>query len=170
MTKKILTWLGSIERNSLIKNSFLFPILLVVIFSCAHVVSWYDIGNPLSWAVYISIAIEIFALASVAAASIKMGRASVWFLFSLVTSIQIIGNVFFEFKHVDMNGDLFKTWMDLVGPFFMDWNPMDHRRLLAIIQGASFPLMSLTALHYYIVFGDKMKVETQVEAQVEKKS
>ena len=57
---------------------------------------WYDLGNPISWAIYLSIAIEIFALASVSAATIKMNRASIWFLFGLVTFIQIIPKVILQ--------------------------------------------------------------------------
>lgn len=146
------------EREVLIKNSFLLPILLVVFMSISHVISWYDIGNPFAWAIYLSIAVEIFALASVSAASININRASVWFLFAIVTSIQIIGNIYFEFNDIDENSKLFKSWMLLVQPFFNEeWLPVDHRRLLAIIQGGSIPMMSLIALHYYIKFGDKLR-------------
>lgn len=159
---KFLNELKNIKRETLIKNSFLLPILLVVLISLSHVVSWYDLGNPFAWAIYLSVSIEIFALASVSAASININRASVWFLFSIVTSIQIIGNVFFEFQDIDQNGILFKSWMELVQPFFNeDWTPLDHRRLLAIMQGASIPMMSLIALNYYIKFGDKLREKEQ---------
>jgi hypothetical protein len=146
-----------IKRNqrAIIRNSFLLPILLVVVMSISHVVSWYDLGNPISWAIYLSIAIEIFALASVAAASIRASKAAIWFLFGMVTLIQIIGNVFFEYKEIDVTSSSFKDWMELVIPFFEDWTPSDHRRLLAIIQGGTLPIMSLTALHFYIQFGDQ---------------
>jgi len=164
---KILNWLKGMRRDVLIKNSFLLPILLVVAMSISHVVSWYDLGNPFAWAVYLSIAIEIFALASVSAASININRASVWFLFALVTSIQIIGNVFFEFNDIDQNGSLFKSWMELVQPFFEDWTPVDHRRLLAIVQGGSIPMMSLIALNYYIKFGDKLRQKESSNEKVE---
>jgi hypothetical protein len=163
---KFLNWIRGIRRDVLIKNSFLFPILLVVIMSISHVVSWYNLGNPFAWAIYLSVAIEIFALASVSAASININRASVWFLFSLVTSIQIIGNIFFEFTTIDQNGTLFKSWVELVSPFFSDWTPIDHRRLLAIIQGGTIPMMSLIALNYYIKFGDKIK-ENQAQIKSE---
>lgn len=159
---KILAWLKGIKRETLVKNSFLLPIILVVIMSISHVVSWYDLGNPLSWAIYLSVAIEVFALASVSAASLNINRSSVWFLFGLVTSIQIIGNIFFEFNDIDENGKLFKSWVDLVNPFFEDWTLLDHRRLLAIIQGGSLPLMSLTALHYYIKFNDNTRNNGEV--------
>ena len=158
---KILTWFKSIERETLIKNSFLLPILLVVAMSISHVVSWYDIGNPFAWAIYLSIAVEIFALASVSAASININRGSVWFLFILVTAIQIIGNIFFEFTDMDEKGKLFISWMELVKPFFEDWTPTDHRRFLSILQGGSIPMMSLIALNYYIKFGDKLRIKEE---------
>ena len=66
-----LRGLKDIKRETLIKNSFLIPILSVVIISISHVISWYDLGNPMAWAIYLSVAVEIFALASVSAASIK---------------------------------------------------------------------------------------------------
>lgn len=160
---KFLTYLKSLKREVLIKNAFLLPILLVVVMSISHVVSWYDIGNPFAWAIYLSVAIEIFALASVAAASININRASVWFLFILVTSIQVIGNIFFEFNDIDEKGKLFLSWVELLKPFFEDWTLTDHRRLLAILQGGSIPAMSLIALNYYIKFGDKLRNQPEKE-------
>ena len=142
------------NRDNVIRNSFLLPILLVVIMSISHVVSWYDLGNPYSWAIYLSVAIEIFAVASVSAASIKMSRGSIWFLFGLVTAIQIIGNIFYEFKDINPIGEGFVSWMELIQPLFEDWDVLDHRRFLAAIQGGTLPLMSLTALHFYIKFND----------------
>ena len=150
----MIKWINS-NKETLIRNSFLLPILLVVIMSISHVVSWYDLGNPISWAVYLSIAIEVFALASISAASIKTSKTAIWILFGIVTAIQIIGNIFYEFKDIDINGEGFQSWIQLIDPFFIDWEPMDHRRLLAIIQGGTLPIMSLTALHFYIQFKEK---------------
>lgn len=149
----MITWFKD-NRDAVIRNSFLFPILLVVIMSISHVVSWYDLGNPISWAIYLSVAIEIFALASVSAASIRIGKGSIWFLFGLVTIIQIIGNIFYEFKEIDPNGEEFNYWIKLIEPIFMDWDVLDHRRFLAAIQGGTLPIMSLTALHFYIKFNE----------------
>jgi hypothetical protein len=150
----MLNWF-KLNRTALIRNSFLLPILLVVIMSISHVVSWYDLGNPISWAIYLSIAIEIFALASISAASIKTSKVAIWFLFGIVTTIQIIGNIFYGFKDIDIEGDGFQSWVLLIEPFFLDWDAMDHRRFLAIIQGGTLPIMSLTALHFYIQFKEK---------------
>jgi hypothetical protein len=142
------------NRDAIVRNSFLLPILLVVIMSISHVVSWYDLGNPYSWAIYLSVAIEIFALASVSASSIKMSRGSIWFLFGLVTLIQVIGNIFFEYRDINVLDEGFVSWVELISPAFEDFTITDHRRLLAAFQGGTLPLMSLTALHFYIKFND----------------
>jgi hypothetical protein len=165
----MINWIKG-NRNIIIRNTFLLPILLVVIMSISHVVSWYDLGNPLSWAIYLSIAIEVFALASVSAATIKVNRASIWFLFGLVTFIQIIGNIFFEYREISVTDASFLSWVELIKPFFDDWDVTDHRRLLAIVQGGTLPIMSLTALHYYMKFKDQEELnetETQVESTVD---
>ena len=85
----MIKWINK-NKQSIIRNSFLIPILLVVIMSISHVVSWYELGNPLSWAIYLSIAIEIFALASVSASTLSGTKKAIWFLFGLVTAIQIL--------------------------------------------------------------------------------
>jgi len=165
----MINWIKG-NRNIIIRNTFLLPILLVVIMSISHVVSWYDLGNPLSWAIYLSIAIEVFALASVSAATIKVNRASIWFLFGLVTFIQIVGNIFFEYREISVTDASFLSWVELINPFFDDWDVTDHRRLLAIVQGGTLPIMSLTALHYYMKFKDQEELnetETQVESTVD---
>ena len=169
----MIEWIKE-NRTALVRNSFLLPILLVVIMSISHVVSWYDLGNPISWAIYLSIAIEIFALASISAAGIKASKTAIWILFGIVTTIQILGNIFYEFKDIDVNGDGFKSWVSLIEPFFLDWDMMDHRRFLAIVQGGTLPIMSLTALHFYIQFQEKKEeskediIKKEKDAELEK--
>ncbi len=151
-----LRQIGNVKKETLIKNSFLLPILSVVIISISHVISWYDLGNPMAWAIYLSVAVEIFALASVSAASIKIKKGSIWALFGLVTIIQIVGNVFFTYKDIDVTGEGFLSWVELIGFWFEDWDVLDHRRFLAYIQGGTLPFMSLIALHFYIKFNENL--------------
>jgi len=149
----MIKWIN-LNKELIIRNSFLLPILLVVIMSISHVVSWYGLGNPYSWAIYLSIAIEVFALSSVSASSIKISRVSIWFLFGLVTMIQVIGNIFFEYRYINVLDEGFLSWVELIQPVFEDFTIIDHRRLLAAFQGGTLPIMSLTALHFYIKFSD----------------
>ena len=125
--------------------------------SISHVVSWYDLGNPLSWAIYLSVAVEFFALACVSAASIKIGKGSIWFLFIMVTLVQIVGNIYFGYKEIIVTSEAFTSWVELISPLFLDWEILDHRRFLAAIQGGTLPIMSLTALHFYIQFTENLQ-------------
>ncbi len=55
-------------------TSFIIPILLVAIVSISHVVTFYGLSNPMSWAIFLSVAVEIAALAALAGVSAKFGR------------------------------------------------------------------------------------------------
>ena len=105
------------NKFTIIRTLFLIPILLVAIISISHVISWYDLSNPISWAIYLSIAVEIAAMVSLAAATTKI-KGGVWFVFGIVTLIQFIGNIFFSYKEINPNDPQFKQWIELVGPLF----------------------------------------------------
>jgi hypothetical protein len=134
------------------------PILSVAIISISHVVKWYDLANPISWAIYLSIAIEIAALSSIAAASVKVKGFSVWFVFIIVTLIQFIGNIYFSYTEINVSSKEFRDWAELTGPLFESFSDIEdavaQRRLLAILEGGLLPLISLTCLHFFIKYGD----------------
>jgi hypothetical protein len=135
-------------------------------------VSWYDLANPLSWAVYLSIAIEVGAMVALVAATNKI-KGGVWFMFGLVTFVQMIGNVFFSFKEVDTDGALFKAWIELTAPVWelLGSEPTDltaMKRWLAFLEGGLLPIISLTSLHFFVKFDDnKPKVEIKEEPKIE---
>jgi hypothetical protein len=135
---------------------FLVPILLVAGISISHVVTWYDIANPISWAIYLSIAIEVGAMTALVAATNKI-KGGVWFMFGLITFIQMIGNIFFSYKEIDSNGDLFKSWVELTGPLWemIGSDPSDipaMKRWLAFLEGGLLPIISLTSLHFFVKY------------------
>jgi len=93
--KKIWNWI----LNNPNRAMFLIPILLVAGISISHVVTWYDMANPINWAVYLSIAIEVGAMTALVAATNKI-KGGVWFMFGLVTFIQMIGNIFYSYYQI----------------------------------------------------------------------
>lgn len=137
---------------------FLVPILLVAGISISHVVSWYNLANPISWAIYLSIAIEIGAMTALVAATNKI-KGGVWFMFGLITFIQMIGNIFFCYKEIDETGELFQSWMELTGPV---WEMLGSKandviamkRWLAFLEGGLLPVISLTSLHFFTKYDD----------------
>lgn len=147
--------------KTLIIGAFLVPIITVAVVSISHVTTWYGISNPVSWAVYLSIGIEIAALSALAAISADMGK-KVYFPFSVVTLIQFIGNIFFAYSFIDINSKSFKDWVDLVSPLvsFMGVESTDfvgHKRFLALFAGGMLPIISLSFLHMLVKFTEEDK-------------
>ena len=164
-----------IEKNlkTLIYIAFLVPILTVAFVSISHVTKWYGISNPFSWAIYLSIGIEIAALSSLAAIAASMGK-KVYFPFFIVTLIQFIGNIFFAYQYIDVASQPFKDWVDMVDPFvqFLGVESGDligHKRFLAIFAGGMLPIISLSFLHMLVKFEEeeKKKVVKQIDPNID---
>ena len=154
---KIWKWIKSNPNRSM----FLVPIILVALISISHVVTWYDMANPINWAIYLSVAIEIAAMTALVAATTKV-RSGVWFMFGIVTFIQVLGNVFYCYKEIDENGELFKSWVELTTPV---WELMGTteiiglKRWLAFLEGGLLPIISLTSLHFFVKYDKKEEEE-----------
>jgi len=163
-----------IQKNlkSIIYLAFLVPIITVAIVSISHVTKWYGISNPLSWAIYLSIGIEIAALSALAAIAAQMGK-KVYFPFAIVTLIQFLGNIFFAYSYIDINSQLFKDWVDMVDPIVSflgveSGDPVGHKRFLALFSGGMLPLISLSFLHMLVKFEEEEKKKNTEEVSLEK--
>jgi hypothetical protein len=150
--KKIWNWI----KNNPNRAMFLVPILLVAGISISHVVTWYDMANPINWAIYLSIAIEVGAITALVAATNRI-KGGIWFMFGIVTFIQMVGNIFYSYNEIDANGELFKSWVELTGPL---WELMGTeltdvvgmKRWLAFLEGGLLPIISLTSLHFFVKY------------------
>jgi hypothetical protein len=153
-------WLQS-NLNNVIIGSFLIPILLVAFVSISHVTTLYSLANPFSWAIYLSVAVEIAALAALAGISAKFGKF-IYIPFGIVTFIQFVGNFFYSYSFININSQDFKDWVDMVSgvlePIGVDPTDMtSHRRILAFITGGLIPFISLTFAHMLIVYSSKIQ-------------
>lgn len=147
--------------KTIIYVAFLVPIITVAIVSISHVTKWYGLSNPLSWAVYLSVGIEIAALSALAAISAQMGK-KVYFPFAIVTLIQFIGNIFFAYQFIDVTSESFKDWVDMVDPIVSylgveSGDPVGHKRFLALFSGGMLPIISLSFLHMLVKFEEEEK-------------
>lgn len=156
------------QRNfrAIIYVAFLVPILTVAFVSISHVTTWYGITNPVSWAIYLSIGIEIAALAALAAISANMGK-KVYLPFGIVTLIQFLGNIFFAYQYIDVDGEMFKSWVEMVDPIVSyigveSGNMISHKRFLAFFAGGMLPLISLSFLHMLVKFEEEGKNKPKV--------
>jgi hypothetical protein len=166
-----MTWFQKNFKN-IIYVSFLIPILLVAFVSISHVTSWYGITNPVSWAIYLSVGIEIAALSALAAISANMGRV-VYVPFGIVTFIQFLGNIFFAYQFIDTNSETFKDWVEMVDPIVSyigveEGDPVSHKRFLALFAGGMLPLISLSFLHMLVKFEEKDKRNLPKEPIIDK--
>jgi hypothetical protein len=161
--KFIVSWI----KNNPIRTMFLIPIILVAAISISHVVTWYSIANPINWAIYLSIAIEVGAMTALVAATNRV-KGGVWFMFGLVTFIQMVGNIYFCFKEIDTTGELWYSWIELTTPV---WemvgteltDTLALKRWLAFLEGGLLPIISLTSLHFFVKFDQKETEEVNKE-------
>jgi len=166
-----MTW---IQKNfkKIIYIAFLVPILAVAGVSISHVTTWYGLSNPMSWAVYLSIGIEIAALSAVAAISANMGK-KVYIPFGIVTLIQFIGNIFFAYQYINVDSQQFKDWVELVDPVVSylgveSGDPIGHKRFLSLFAGGMLPIISLSFLHMLVKFEEEGKTDApQPEIDIE---
>jgi hypothetical protein len=147
--------------KTIIYLAFLIPILTVAFVSISHVTSWYGITNPISWAIYLSIGIEIAALSALAAISANMGRV-VYIPFGIVTFIQFLGNIFFAYQYIQIDSKIFLDWVEMVDPVVSylgveSGNVISHKRFLALFAGGMLPLISLSFLHMLVKFEEEGK-------------
>ncbi len=164
--KKIWNWI----LNNPNRAMFLVPILLVAAISISHVVTWYEMANPINWAIYLSIAIEVGAMTALVAATNKI-RGGVWFMFGLVTFIQMVGNIFYSYYQIDETGKLFQSWIELTAPIWEmagteTTDIVGMKRWLAFLEGGLLPLISLTSLHFFVTY----EKEEDAKEEVKKKS
>jgi hypothetical protein len=141
---------------------------LVAAISISHVVTWYEMANPISWAIYLSIAIEVGAMTALVAATNKI-RGGVWFMFGLVTFIQMIGNIFYSYYQIDETSELFKSWVELTSPIWEmagTTSTIGLKRWLAFLEGGLLPLISLTSLHFFVTYEKEEEVEEEVKKKI----
>ena len=86
--------------------------LLVSIISTIHVIDFFELSNPTWMAVTLAIGFELGAGASLAAiiALKKMNKTLIWALFIIITSMQMMGNMYHSFINL---GD-FTSWSELL--------------------------------------------------------
>jgi len=165
-------WFDRNLRN-IIATAFVIPILLVAFVSISHVTSFYGLSNPVSWALYLSVGIEIAAISALAAVSVRMGNF-IYFPFIIVTLIQMVGNIFFSFSFIDEASEGFKDWISMVGGLFenMGVDKTDissHKLILSFLTGGLLPIISLTFAHMLVKFSEQNKTVVIEEVKKEDK-
>jgi hypothetical protein len=112
---------------------------MVSIISTIHVIDFFRLSNPEWLAITLAIAFEVGAAASLGAIVIldKTSRWLVWSLFILITGMQMMGNMYYAYSHLqDFNG-----WIELFG--LQEEEIIYQKRMLSIVSGAILPIVAL---------------------------
>jgi hypothetical protein len=155
--KKFFNWIRK-HKDLCLKSIYSFPILLSIIVSINHAITWFSISNPDLWSIFLSCSVEIVALTTLVALLMGKNSFTIILTFILITSIQIIANVFFSFNYIDEDGTLFKNWLKFVEIIFGEdfaWTVNKGKFWLAVISGGCVPLLSLLSLHLVTTYKAK---------------
>jgi hypothetical protein len=148
-------------------STFVLLYLVVSVISTIHVIDFFEMTNPKWLSIFLAIAFEIGAAASLASIIVmdKMNRFIVWSLFFTLTAMQAIGNTYFAYIHLSD----FSQWSELFG--LSEEEPIFQKRILSIISGAILPLVSLGFIKALVDYirpdKDEPKIETQEEEIIE---
>lgn len=151
-------------KNKLVHRSiiatFVSLYLLVSIISTIHVIEFFKLSNPQWLAISLAIAFELGAAASLASLVIldRMNKTLVWMLFGTITLMQMQGNMYYAFVHMED----FQGWSELFG--LIEEDVVYQKRVLSAVSGAILPLVALGFIKSLV---DYIKPEPQVDAVVE---
>jgi hypothetical protein len=151
-------------KNKLVHRSiiatFVSLYLLVSIISTIHVIEFFKLSNPEWLAISLAIGFELGAAASLASLVIldRMNKTLVWMLFGTITLMQMQGNMYYAFVHMEN----FQGWAELFG--LIEEDVVYQKRVLSAVSGAILPLVALGFIKSLV---DYIKPEPQDETVVE---
>lgn len=104
-----------------------------------HSIDFFGLSNNKGMALALATAFEIGQVAALCGILIldKTNRFVIWFLFLLLTSMQVMSNVYFSYKYL---GD-YSQWAELFG--LTEEEPIFQKRMLAMISGGVLPIVAL---------------------------
>jgi len=143
-------------------GTFVSLYLLVSIISTIHVIEFFKLSNPYWLAVSLAIGFELGAAASLASLIIldKMNKTLVWMLFGAITLMQMQGNMYYAFVHMEN----FQGWSELFG--LIEEDIVYQKRVLSAVSGAILPLVALGFIKSLV---DYIKPQSEIQVKEEVK-
>ncbi len=140
--------------------------IIVSLISTLHVIEFFEMSNPRWLAVSLAVAFEIGAAASLASIIVleKTSKTLVWSLFILLTAMQMQGNMFYAYTHLEN----FQDWIDLFG--LQEEELITQKRILSIVSGAILPVIALGFIKSLVDYirPEKVKQELAEIPSIEK--
>ena len=126
---------------------FLLLYLLVAAISFFHAIQFFNVGNNMAMSVVLAFAFEIGLALSLAAVLLSDAnkRATLpWILMIVLTSVQVIGNVFSTFKFMSMSGTEYYQYLAKPLLFWIEGVSEDTVQIVVSwIIGAILPIIAL---------------------------
>lgn len=131
--------MNSKKLHWFIISTFVSLYVVVSVISTIHVIEFFKLSNPEWLAIFLAIAFEIGAAASLASIITleKMNKNLIWLLFFVLTFMQSMGNTYYAF----VNLENFESWSQLFG--LDEEELVFQKRVLSLISGAILPLVAL---------------------------
>ena len=113
--------------------------VIVSLISTLHVIEFFELSNPRWLAISLAVAFEVGSAASLASIIVldKTSKTLVWSLFILLTAMQMQGNMYYAYSHLEN----FQDWIDLFG--LQEEEPIVQKRILSFVSGAILPIIAL---------------------------
>lgn len=166
------------KNNNYFKMTNIFFVLAILIFSITslfHVTVFWLITNSLFLAIIMSVGTGLGIISSLL--STRYTKLT-YISFFLIILIELFGNIYGAFIHIDITSEYFKGWKELMQPLFEMFYPMEdgaeipdaiYKRWVAIIQGSFIPLLLSITFHMWMVVRDKYQLRTPIKHVAEVK-
>ena len=131
--------MNSKKLHYFIISIFISLYVVVSAISTIHVIEFFKLSNPEWLAIFLAVAFEIGAAASLASVIVleKMNKNLVWVLILVLTFMQVMGNTYYAFDNLEN----FESWSQLFG--LEEEEQIFQKRILSLISGAILPLVAL---------------------------
>lgn len=133
--------------------------LMTSIISTLHVVDFFELSNYKGMAIFLAVAFEIGAAASLASLVIldRMNKFIVWVLFITLTLFQAMGNMYYAYVNVHD----FLPWMELFG--LVGEDVIVQKRIISAVSGAILPLIALGFIKSLVDYIRPAEIEEALE-------
>jgi hypothetical protein len=143
-------------------GTFVSLYIIVSVISTIHVIDFFKLSNPEWLAISLAIAFEIGAAASLASLITldKMNKALIWALFIILTLMQMMGNAYYAYVHLEN----YQAWIELFG--LVEEEAITQKRILAIISGAILPIVALGFIKSLVDYIKPSKAKPEKETSI----
>jgi hypothetical protein len=140
-TKGKFDSLGLFKNKKTVFLMFIIPPVIISLISAYHLITFYSSANPFNTAIVLAFAIEMASVSSLIALAFldKLRRRTVWTIFLVLVTLQILGNTFHSFVYLQQQTELAKLLFNFLS---LD-NSLPSYRIVSLIMGLPLPIIAL---------------------------